>query len=283
MEEKYCNALKGRFPFRLGTSSYIIPDAILPNIRYLKDLVDDVEIVLFESDEYSNIPSPREVEELMSMGRDANLSYTIHLPLDTALGSRDENIRTASVGKCKRIIERMSPLEPFGYLLHLHGDRRGISPSDDIERWREQSRKSVEELIRNLRPELFCIETLDYPYSLVDDIPEECGTSICLDIGHILLCGYDLGLYYAKYLEKARVIHLHGIKDGVDHTSIAYLHNDILDDLLSRLSVNAHIDRVLTLEVFSDTDFLSSMRILGKFSGSFAQRATQDKQSNPPA
>jgi hypothetical protein len=48
--------MKGTFPFRLGTSSYIIPDEILPNIQYLKDLVDDVEIVLFESDEYSNIP-----------------------------------------------------------------------------------------------------------------------------------------------------------------------------------------------------------------------------------
>ena len=41
-------------PFRLGTTSYIIPADILPNVRYLADKVDDIELVLFEADDYSN-------------------------------------------------------------------------------------------------------------------------------------------------------------------------------------------------------------------------------------
>ncbi len=31
---------KNRFPFKVGTTSYIIPDEIIPNIEYLKDKVD---------------------------------------------------------------------------------------------------------------------------------------------------------------------------------------------------------------------------------------------------
>ncbi|MCU0508776.1 MAG: sugar phosphate isomerase/epimerase, partial [Anaerolineae bacterium] len=36
--------------FRVGTTSYIVPDNILPNVEYLAPLVDDVELVLFETD-----------------------------------------------------------------------------------------------------------------------------------------------------------------------------------------------------------------------------------------
>ena len=45
------------YPFRLGTTSYIIPNSILPNVRYLADKVKDIELVLFESDDgISNFP-----------------------------------------------------------------------------------------------------------------------------------------------------------------------------------------------------------------------------------
>ena len=38
-------------PFRIGTTSYIIPADILPNVVYLAGKVDDVELVLFEVEE----------------------------------------------------------------------------------------------------------------------------------------------------------------------------------------------------------------------------------------
>ena len=40
-------------PFRIGTTSYIIPDDILPNVRFLAGRVKDVELVLFDIDEKS--------------------------------------------------------------------------------------------------------------------------------------------------------------------------------------------------------------------------------------
>ena len=48
-------------PFRLGTTSYIIPDDILPNVRYLAGKVKDIELVLFDIDEYCNIPDEEQL------------------------------------------------------------------------------------------------------------------------------------------------------------------------------------------------------------------------------
>ena len=40
-----------KYPFRLGTTSYIIPADILPNVIYLSDQVQDIELILFEVDD----------------------------------------------------------------------------------------------------------------------------------------------------------------------------------------------------------------------------------------
>jgi len=50
-EHFHGRSLKGLFPFRPGTTSYIIPGEIEPNVRHLGGMVDDIEIVLFQSDE----------------------------------------------------------------------------------------------------------------------------------------------------------------------------------------------------------------------------------------
>ena len=55
-----------KLPFRLGTTSYIIPDDILPNVRYLADKIDDIELVLFDVEDYCNLPSPALVAEAPS-------------------------------------------------------------------------------------------------------------------------------------------------------------------------------------------------------------------------
>ena len=48
-------------PFRLGTTSYIIPDDILPNVCYLAGKVKDIELLLFDNDEYCNIPDEEQL------------------------------------------------------------------------------------------------------------------------------------------------------------------------------------------------------------------------------
>ena len=61
IEEISFPALKRGFPFRLATTSYIFPAEILPNIRCLGRYFDEVELVLFESGQEDNLPTPGEI------------------------------------------------------------------------------------------------------------------------------------------------------------------------------------------------------------------------------
>ncbi len=257
-------SLKGEFPFRLGTTSYILPDGILPNLRYLCSLVDDVELVLFESDEFSNMPSPEDVSEMASIGREFGLTYTVHLPLDMALGSADEEVRVASVNKCRRVIERMSPVDPFAWILHLHGDRRGELPSQDMGRWNEQNRRSLAELLAGGPvPSKISVETLDYDFQHAAGLVEEFDLSVCLDIGHLLMNGRDVMAHLDRWMSRARVFHLHGVNpQGTDHCHVGHLPGGLLEDLAGCLSLED--ERVLTMEIFGKDDFERSMNVIAE-------------------
>ena len=108
------------YPFRLGTTSYIIPADILSNVQYLAGKVEDVELVLFEVDDGpNNLPHREQILDLKKIAAESNLTYTVHLPLDTQLGCEDEQTRIRSVNKCLRVMERMVPVKPFGWIRRM--------------------------------------------------------------------------------------------------------------------------------------------------------------------
>lgn len=255
-------SLKKAFEFRLGTTSYIIPDDVLPNIAFLADKIDDVELVLFESDELSNIPAPDQVRELKKMARDNGLTYTVHLPLDTWTGSADESVRKSSVEKIKRVIDRMAPCDPFAYVCHLHGDRRGRNPVDNPEFWVQQHVKSLTEILSLAAPHDICIETLDYPFSMVESVVWDLDLSVCLDIGHLIIGGYNVEEHLDKYMHKTRILHLHGVREGHDHTDISHAVPALLDDLMDRINRADQPERVLTLEIFTQRHLERSLEVL---------------------
>jgi len=272
------NTLKGAFPFRLGTTSYIIPDDILPNVAFLADKVDDVELVLFESDELANIPSASTVRRLAALASEHRLTFTVHLPLDIHTGSVEEARRQLSVEKCLRIMDRAAPLDPVSYILHLDGDRRGGVPSADIPRWLANHRRSLAELLGHVPAERLSIETLDYPIALIAGIIAELGLSVCSDIGHLLLYGYDVQAHLDLHLARTRVIHLHGIDNGKDHRAITHLEPMFLADLLRRLTGEDPFRGVLTLEIFGEDDLQRSLQALQRNFESAAGRSLSGTQ-----
>lgn len=256
-------ALRGRLPFRLGTTSYIIPDDILPNLHHLCRRVDDIELVLFESDAFSNLPSPGEVAEMARLAAAHNLSFTVHLPLDAHTGSADEMERAEAVGKYRRVLELTKALDPFAWILHLPGDRRGEPPADDPAGWFGRHRRSLVELLTDApAPYRICVETLDYDFHRVAPLVEEFGLSVCLDIGHLLVMGRDTEAHLDRWIERARVFHVHGVDpDGKDHVSLRYFPEGLLENLAARLSrLPSGDSRVMTMEVFGEEDFEESMR-----------------------
>ncbi len=85
--------------------------------------------------------------------------------------------------------------------------------------------------------------------------------SICLDIGHILISGYPLEVYFEKYLADTSIIHLHGFQDGTDHLGIDRLPASSLELIFSALR---DYQGVLSLEVFSLEDLRKSLMVLEK-------------------
>ncbi|NBB94753.1 MAG: TIM barrel protein [Planctomycetes bacterium] len=259
-------SLKDAFPFRMGATSYVWPADILPNLNYLQHRVDDVELVLFESDEFSNMPSDADVNAMVALKNRAGLTYTVHLPLDTRLGSDEESERAISVGKCRRVIDRMGPVEPFAWILHLHGDHRGDPPSADMPRWLSRNRRSLAEMLDGgPAPRTVCVETLDYDLELAAALIEEFDLAVCVDIGHLLVNRRDVAQHLDRWWQRTRVLHVHGVTDsGKDHVHCGHLPPGLLEAIADRLCASPLRTRVMTMEVFGMVDFKRSVQAVAE-------------------
>jgi sugar phosphate isomerase/epimerase len=259
-----------RYPFRLSTSSYIIPDDILPNVRYLAGKVQDIELVLFESDEFSNLPSPEVIRELVALAGEHGLTYSVHLPLDVYLGSPFRDERERSVGKCRRIIELTEALPKSAFVMHFEAGK-GV----DINAFSDEERQIfVESLGDSARmlldgcghpASMFCAENLNYPFEIVWPVVDKFGFSVTLDVGHLEYYGFPTADYLDRYLSRTKVLHMHGTTEGRDHNSLAYMNPKALDMVVEALRKAEGEPKVFTLEIFSEADFLSSVDALERF------------------
>ena len=260
--------------YRLGSTSYVWPDEILPNVRQLGPLVDDVELVLFEVGDYSNLPSAASVRELNTLAHDHDLSYTVHLPQDLSLG------RPSSLKEAAKVIASTLDLDPWAYVLHLDG--RVLEPSGDgggsdgqaksaltgpsretLRSWQDAARSILDKLAALVGDaQRLCIENLEN-YAPEHFLPllQQVPVSLCVDVGHLWLVGGDPLCFLGDHLARTRVVHLHGIRyrDGqpYDHESLHHLGAEPVIPLLSLLS-DAGYEGVLTLEVFGREDFEAS-------------------------
>jgi len=257
-------ASNGGYPFRLGATSYVTPGDLVHNGRAVAGRFGDMELVLFDTGGACNYPGEAALAELDSIATTHGLTYTVHLPTDALLGSADEDFRRRSVEKCLRVIELVRPLRPHAYILHFDGDLRGGVPSHDMERWRNALRGSSRELVDGGAPAgLICVENLDYPFELVEDIVFDSGFSVCLDVGHLVYYRQDYRRHIDDYLAHSKVAHLHGVRDGADHRDIALFDDSRLGYLLEKLSADGGDGRVVTLEMFSEEDLARSVERLG--------------------
>jgi sugar phosphate isomerase/epimerase len=249
-------------PFRVGTTSYIIPDDILPNARYLAGQVRDIELVLFELDDGpSNLPDTGLIEELNRLAQAHDLTYTVHLPLDLRLGA-DGDEQHVSLVKARRVIEATRALHPWAYVLHLDGKevRQGAG-MQALARWQDQSVRALELAAGWVGdPRKLAVENLEsYPLNFWDPVLDRFPAGRCVDIGHLWRDGHDPLPYLQACLERTRVIHLHGIA-ARDHQSLAHMPRDQRDPVLQFLAEK--YQGVLTLEIFGEDDLRTSLRAM---------------------
>lgn len=243
--------------FRLGATSYVWPDGILPNVRQLGPWVDDVELVLFELEEHSNLPDAATIAELQDLAEQYNLTYTVHLPLDLSLAHRP------SLEKAQKVIACTLDLSPWAYVLHLDGRMvEGTTDPAALGRWRDDARRVLEKLAAMTgTAQPLCVENLEnYPPEHFIPLLEQLDVGLCIDVGHLWLTGLDPLPLLEDHLSRARVIHLHGVGNR-DHQSLLHQGADRVAPILDLLSARAY-EGVLTLEVFCQEDFFPSRTLV---------------------
>jgi sugar phosphate isomerase/epimerase len=250
-------ALKGRFPFRLGTTSYILPDAIVPNVRFIGPYVDEVELVFFESRFPDSLPTGKDIEELNRLAGEYDLSYNVHLPTDVFLGHQDSGMRQQACDTILRFYERTLPLQPTLYVLHLEKNPPENTKHLNTSDWQGNLLFSLEYLLeRGMESNLTGIENLDYPFPWIYPLIRELHLSICLDIGHLLVQQEELTPYIAAYGNEISMLHLHGAKGHKDHQSLREISPHDWH-IISNFLINYRGG--VSLEVFSRADLTASL------------------------
>lgn len=271
-------------PFRIGTTSYIVPDDLLPNAVFLADYVQDMQLVLFEvPGGPTNLPSPAAVEVLAALGSARDLTYSVHLLHD--LRQQDEDSATAAaLAKAQEVIDLTRPLAPQAWVCHLDG--RSVRDEDASSplwaTWQVQAVAALQQVC-DWAGDAGCVavENLEgYPPDFVVPIVARTAAGRCLDIGHLWLDGIDPLPHLEEALPRLRMLHLHGVQPapdtktetgtgplaskparGTNHSSLAYAEPRQLDAVLGRL-LSAQFDGVLCLEIFGEDDFCSSLSTL---------------------
>jgi len=82
-----------------------------------------------------------------------------------------------------------------------------------------------------------------------------------IDVGHLWLQGADPVDHLEQWVDRARVVHLHGIAER-DHASLAHVPSAELDRVTAFLAEN--FSGVVTIEVFNLADLTSSLEVLAE-------------------
>ena len=245
---------------RLGGTSWATPGTFADNLRYLSNDVSDMEIVLFDTPEQSNIPSKDEVRALRDLCGGLDMSCTVHLPSEICVSCNDRESRERE-DICLKMIDLFAPLDPFAWILHVVGEKRGNLPSTDIDNWLEKSVLSAEKIAGAVDDRRkVCIETLDYDPGYVKYLAAAAGTSICLDVGHLVKFGRPVLDTAGSLADDVRVLHIHGVMaDGTDHRDLSYLDPYLFESVTEMMS--GVKEKVMTIEVFED-DYARSLEVL---------------------
>lgn len=249
---------KSRKPFRLGTTSFIVPDHIISNVKQLGPYFDEIELLVFESLPQEVLPSRADVAELALLSQDMDISYNVHLPVDVSLTAEKRQDRKTAAEILARVVERLHPLSPTTHTLHLE------MPCGSEAGWEDRAMDGLDLFLPRLDlPETVSLETLDYPPNLLDSFLEKHPVRLCLDAGHHFKYGHDPETTFDRYPDRIPVIHFHGVDFAPDrprdHIGLDRLPRDMFDRSVRILE---RYSGTLSLEVFNLEDLNRSLDVL---------------------
>ncbi|MCF8070282.1 MAG: sugar phosphate isomerase/epimerase [Desulfobacterales bacterium] len=259
---------KNRFPFKIGTTSFIYPAGYGPNVKLTGPYLDEIELLFYESIYPNNLPAEDEIIVLKNLSEDLNVSYNVHLPTDVFLGDPDESRRNYAADTIKRFIKTLSPLSPSTHTLHLSYDENS-SDASTVNKWQKNVSLSIERLLSaGIDSRSISIETLMYPFEWAEPIIREFNLSVCMDIGHLILTETDFEATFDNYSDVVTIIHLHGVEDGEDHISLCRMPVKEMERVMNILN---RYTGVVSLEIFCFRNLYSSLPFLEAYWEKYTQ------------
>ncbi len=271
--------------FKLCTTSFIFPDHIIPNVEKLAPYFDEIELLIFESRPREVLPSKKEINTLLSLSRQHDLTYNIHLPVDVSLSQGSNMEQERAKETLVEVMALFKPLHPTTHTLHLempekilsglkdkdlqdkghHG--RHVNGNDQFAKWKNRVHENLADFLdRTENPSGVSIETLNYPFDLVKTFVADFNLSVCADIGHGIKYGHDWMNTCQTHLSRLPVVHVHGVDFSSsalkDHTSLDVLPGDRLCPILDFLTTYSG---VVSLEVFNYENLVRSLAVLSRF------------------
>ena len=247
------------FPFKICTTSFIYPDHYIPNVKMLGPYMDEIELLLFESQGTDALPSRKVITELSRLAGEFALRYNVHFPTDISISDRNPARQRHAVETMVRVIELVHPLCPSALILHVPYIEESLK-EHNVKKWQDRVYKNLEKILSAVENRgIIAIETLDYPLELLEDIIVDLELAICLDLGHLMVYDYDLIEVFNKYSFITSVIHLHGVENDRDHTTLDRLSEKLTATVMWILK---RFTGVVSLEVFSFENLNSSLKFI---------------------
>jgi sugar phosphate isomerase/epimerase len=230
----------------------------VPNARMLGPYVDEIELIFFES-RPASLPPRSTVNELTRLARGLDFTYSVHLPTDISIAAPQPSNRNRAVDTLARIVDLLSPLPADIYCLHIPYDNT-CWPKEELTVWQDAVRGSLDRLFNlGVDRNSLVVENLDYPFTWLDAILLDLDLHVCLDLGHLVANGWNVGSHFDTYHSRTRVLHIHGVAAGRDHLALDLSSQTYLSDVLRILN---RFTGSVCLEVFSYQDLLASLQFL---------------------
>ena len=265
---------KHRYPFRLGTTSFIYPASYQENVAILAPHLDEIELLMFESQPPS-CPDGALVNDLRRLGQSHGVTYNIHLPTDLDLTHRDKRVRHQACRVLKAFVTTLAPLNPTVYVLHLPPPDK-LCRGDDLLAWQCTAANTLENILETgLAPRRLALENLFFPFEWLTPLVERFDLGVCLDIGHLALQKADLEAFLKQHGHRIMIAHLHGLRDSKDHSSLGGLppaYRPLLTEWLGCFEGS------VSLEVFGFDPLLTSLICLEDWMSSWDERFYPEKR-----
>jgi len=249
-------------PFRLGTTSFIYPDHIIPNVRKIGGFFDEIELLVFESMPKGVLPTREDIRVLAQLSGELDLSYNIHLPTDISLTDISASQQARAVDTLLEVMALFAPLNPTTHTLHLSMDK--AITTGDLALWEERAHRGLELLVPLLLdPGKISLETLWYSPAYLQPLVTDFDLCVCIDAGHHFKYGHDLRTTFELFPGKIPVVHLHGVDFSgpapKDHTRLDRLPDELFATTFQLLST---YEGVVSLEVFNRDNLNRSLEKL---------------------